>query len=247
MLESIIISVRYSYQNEILLQSETWQIPRDIAEDISSTNEDEALLPETETDESPETVNEKIHLWSDMYRYARTGSLRLVERKFYANETENDIRLTRFAPLTLHDENTSASHSIPVISSDFLSDITTITNINIEYIADDKGNIVSEIHKDEEGTIIGELINTWSGDRLASIAWNGENDVRLIEYEYDEDGNRIIERNYQDGILERLIRIEEDREVEELYLQGRLSLRAVWKDGQKISEEYYQQNMRRNP
>ncbi len=214
-LEESIISIRYSYNDTILLRSETWQ-------DL------------------------QLHLWSDEYRYSRAGSLRSIKRTFFSDETENTIRLTKFAPLGPY-EYISVFTSVPVISSDFVSDIIHVTNTNIEYVTDDRGRVVSEIHKNEEGAITGELHNVWSGNRLASMSWNGENDSRRIEYEYDEQGNRLIERNYRDGILERLVRIEEDSEVEELYLHGQLSLRAVWKDGQKISEEYFHQNLGNRP
>jgi hypothetical protein len=220
-IEASVLSNRHSYDDEILLQSETWQRPL----------EDSA-----------------IHLWSDVYHYARTGALRSIERIFYSEETET--RFARFSPLGPDYENLSVRSSAPTISSDFISDIINLPNANIEYVTDDEGRIIAEIYTDDEGNVIGELTNTWSeigsDDRLASISWKAENDTRLIEYEYDETGNRLIERNYRDGILERLVRIEEDGEVEELYLRGILSLRALWKDGQKISEEYFHQNPRGN-
>ncbi len=212
-LEESIMSVRYSYNENILLRSETWQ-------------------------------DSQAHLWSDVYRYSRAGSLRSIERTFFSDETENTVRFTKFAPLGPY-EYSSAIHSVPVVSSEIISDI--LANKNIEFVTDDRGRVISEIHKNEEGVIIGELINVWSGNRLASMSWNGENDSRRIEYEYDEQGNRLIERNYRNDILERLVRIEEDSEVEELYLYGQLSLRAVWKDGQKISEEYFPQNPGNRP
>lgn len=214
-LEESIMSVRYSYNENILLRSETWQ-------------------------------DSQAHLWSDVYHYSRAGSLRSIKRTFFSDETENTVRFTKFAPLGPY-EYSSVIRSVPVVSSEIISDILHSANKNIEFVTDDRGRVISEIHKNEEGVIIGELINVWSGNRLASMNWNGENDSRRIEYEYDEQGNRLIERNYRDGILERLVRIEEDSEVEELYLYGQLSLRAVWKDGQKISEEYFPQNPGNRP
>jgi antitoxin component YwqK of YwqJK toxin-antitoxin module len=230
------ISIRYSYSDEILLHSETWQIPQKNDDDIFPVDENDL----TETN---------IHLWSDEYHYARAGSLRSIERTFHPTnyEIEDTIRLSNFAPLGPNSENVSVINSSPALSSDFISDIINVRNTTIEYVTDERGRIISEIHKDEEGNKIGELLNTWIGERLASMSWNGENDVRRIEYEYDENGNRIIERNYRDGNLERIVRTEEDGEVEELYLQGQLHLRAVWKDGQKISEEYFRQSSGRMP
>ncbi len=230
-----VISNRHSYNDGVLLKSETWRIPQKRGENISNGSE--------ESEESDETA---MHLWSDIYRYARTGALRSIERIFHSDETES-VRFARFPPLGPGYEQNSFVNAVPAVSSDLISDVLYLMSDTVEYVRDSKGRIVSEIHKDAEGRITGELINTWSGERLASIAWNGENDTRLVEYEYDAQGNRIIERNYRGGILERLIRTEEDQEVEELYLQGKLSLRAIWKDGQKISEEFFWQNSRRIP
>lgn len=226
----------YYDESGLLIQEDTF-----LAESILSIqysyNDGKLLRTETLQDGG-------IPLYSDEYRYARSGSLRSIMRIFHSEELEN--RISYFAPLGLTQGNNFAAKPIHAISSDFISDIINAENRNIEYVTDERGRIISEIHKDEEGNIIGELTNTWSGERLATIAWNGENDVRFIEYEYNENGDRIIERNYRTGILERLIRTEEGLDVEELYLRGSLSLRAVWKDGQKISEEYFHPNPRRN-
>jgi antitoxin component YwqK of YwqJK toxin-antitoxin module len=244
--ETYVLSNKYNYDRNILLQSETWQKPWQIQKQI-----DEVVSQKNNIDESIESSEANIHIWSDVYRYSRNGSLRSIERTFHSDKAEDIINLAKFAPLSPLHESTSVISSSPAISSDFISDIINLANTNIDYVTDEQGKIIAEIHTDDKGKKTGELLNTWSGDRLASIGWNGENDTRLIEYEYDEMGNRLIERNYRNGILERLVRIEEDGEVEELYLQGKLSLRAFWKDGQKISEEYFRQNAdnlpRRNP
>jgi hypothetical protein len=241
--EKRILSSKYFYRDEILMRSEIWQSTKMIDAEISAGDE----IGEDVSRQSPET---KIHLWSDEYRYARTGALRSIVRTFFADEGEETISLSTFAPLSPESEKISVIKSAPVLSSNFISDIINLPNVNVEYITDDQGRIISEMYTDAEGKKIGEFIHSWSafgGDRLASISWNGENDTRRIEYEYDDQGNRTIERNYRGGIMERLVRVEEDKEVEELYLQGILHLRAVWKDGQKVSEEYFRQNSGKMP
>jgi hypothetical protein len=85
--------------------------------------------------------------------------------------------------------------------------------------------------------MIGEMKNTWSQDRLLSVHWTSGDDDRLTEYEYDGGGDRILERNYSKGLLERIVKQEGDREVEEIYMNNRIILRAIWEDGRKISEE----------
>jgi hypothetical protein len=259
-LDTNILSNRYQYYNELILTSETWQIPRPriideenitdedilIEDDTISINdedilnEDNIVSSKLETELLEEILPEtEKQLYSDVYHYARTGSLRSIERIFHSDSEENEKTLSRFSSLVPASEKKSEINSAPPLSSDFFYDIFNQANTFIEYVTDDQGNIISEIHTDEEGNKIGELTNIWSGARLASMSWNGENDVRRIEYEYDENGNRLIERNYRDDMLERLVRTEEENEVEELYLQGSLMLRALWKDGQKVSEEYF--------
>jgi len=81
------------------------------------------------------------------------------------------------------------------------------------------------------------LVNTWVGDRLQSVVWKAADDERLIEFEYDNDGNRISEKYFRNGLLERSVVAQGGQEVEELYMSGRLVLRAIWENGVKISEE----------
>jgi len=59
----------------------------------------------------------------------------------------------------------------------------------------------------------------------------------LSEYDYDGSGNRIAQRDYRNGVMERHIVIDGDNETEELYLNGIVVLRAYWENGRKISEE----------
>ena len=85
--------------------------------------------------------------------------------------------------------------------------------------------------------MIGELTNTWSGDRLLSVLWKTEDEDTLIEYEYDDKGDRVVERNFSHGVLERVIGNQDGTEIEEIYIDGILMLRAYWENGKKIREE----------
>jgi hypothetical protein len=69
------------------------------------------------------------------------------------------------------------------------------------------------------------------------VLWKSEDEERLIEYEYNGEGDRIFERNFRNSVLERTVRKAGDREVEELYMNGAVVLRTVWEDGRKISDE----------
>jgi hypothetical protein len=192
-------------------------------------------------------------LWIDSYRYSRFYSLRAVDRIIHAPRDAGGegpagagagagpgapvrIRFPRYA-LSAAAETAFVTPD-SVYDSDFLRDILTASSDRIQYSIDDRGRVLGETRWDAEGSLIGELQNTWSGDRLTAVRWIAGDDERLLEYEYDSAGDRIAERNYTGGVLERTVRREDGRDVEELYMNGAVILRAVWgSDGRKISEE----------
>jgi hypothetical protein len=210
----------YTYNNAVLIRAETGvkkAVPREAGA------EEEKFTPFT----------------TDSYRYNRSKALRSVERLYHqdANE-ETQANLFRIPPLTLK--------SIPqedfvnpgiTYGSEFLQDIIAGPGFRILYTTDDRGRIILEERQDETGELIGLIQNTWSGDRLASVKWQAGEEERLTEYGYNDEGDRIAERNYYNGVLERLVHREGDREVEDLYMNGVWILRAVWEGGRKISEE----------
>jgi hypothetical protein len=122
-------------------------------------------------------------------------------------------------------------------TADFPEDIFIGEGYRVVYTTDARGRILTETRQDDEGNILGELKNTWSGERLSSILLKTGDDERLTEYVYNNEGDRIIERNYRNGALERVVRVEGERDVEELYMNGEVILRAIWEAGRKISEE----------
>jgi hypothetical protein len=124
-----------------------------------------------------------------------------------------------------------------VFSSEFFEDVIINSGDRILYNTDARGRIQSEVRRDEKDNVLGEVINTWSGDRLSSVLWKSKTEERLIEYEYNGEGDRVFERNFRNGALERTVRQEGNREVEELYMNGAVVLRAVWENGRKLSEE----------
>jgi hypothetical protein len=178
-------------------------------------------------------------LWTDLYRYTRASALRSVERHFIRAPAEGrETELLRFPQLVIGvAEEDEFIQPASVLSSGFFSDVIVNSGDRILYNTDPRGRVLSEVRRDENDNIIGEIINTWSGDRLVSVAWKSEEEERVIEYEYDAAGDRIVERNLRNGALERTVRREGDREIEELYLNGEVALRAVWAEGRKISEE----------
>jgi len=88
--------------------------------------------------------------------------------------------------------------------------------------------------KDEE---VWAIRNTWLGDRIIAILKTEDENEKLTEYEYDDAGKRIVQRDIQNGTLERQVFFEGENETEELYLNGILVLKAYWENGRKIHEE----------
>jgi hypothetical protein len=184
-------------------------------------------------------------LYIDYYRYTRNYSLRLIERVFVkppeagaGGEGPVSAALLRFPRRSLDSEKESGFISpVPFFGSQFLEDLQVENLHQIVYTTDERGRILTETRKDEEGNIVGELRNTWSGDRLSRIVWNSGEEERVVGYVYNQDGDRIEERNYRNGVLERLVHVQGDREDEELYMNGELILRTRWEGGKKVYEE----------
>ena len=221
-------------------------------ENISVENipAENARTENTRTENTPEentatevpvimSVPEFAIAYTDHYRYNRSGGIRAVERVFGegADAAVNAARVAfpRLGP------DISATEELGVIATiqlpEFLWDTRSLEGIKITYSLDERGRVVNELWTDEEGTVVGEYQYTWAGDRLASLLWITEDEERLVEYDHDAEGKRIAERNFRQGVLEREVRTEDGIDIEEIFLNGRLVLRAQWEDGLKISEE----------
>jgi hypothetical protein len=206
----------YTYSKQVLLKSEGQRI----------------LLNEN-------GLREKQKIFSDMYRYNRAGGLRSVER-IYAGGTVNSAPPVRISfPHLILNEAANANFVSPGLAygTEFLDDVLSAEGVKVVYTIDERGRILTETRQDAEGKVVGELSNTWSGERLVKVSWREGDDERITEYDYDEKGDRITERNFHNKVLERVVRKEGKREVEELYMKGSIILRAFWEDGRKISEE----------
>ncbi|MDR3130148.1 MAG: hypothetical protein LBU18_01230 [Treponema sp.] len=209
--------ITYFYVNQTLVRAET-------AIKKPASEEDE---PEPEA------------YCTDYYRYSRSASLRAVERVYHRSEEAGDNRARLPFPHMVLDAARQTNFVRPVlpISSDFFQDILKDEGDRVIYNTDARGRILTETHKNEAGEIVGELQNTWTGNRLTQVRWTSGEDERITEYEYNDDGDRILEKNINKETLERVIRISGDQEIEELYMDDRVVLRAVWKNGRKISEK----------
>ncbi|MDR0597544.1 MAG: hypothetical protein LBG14_03455, partial [Treponema sp.] len=157
-------------------------------------------------------------VWTDFYRYTRANALRSVERHYLRAPPEGrETELMRFPQLII---GVAAEHEFiqpaSALSPEFFSDVIINTGDRILYNTDARGRVLSEVRRDENDAVIGEIVNTWSGDRLVSVVWKSGEEERIVEYEYDAAGDRILERNLRNGELERTVRREGDQEIEEL-------------------------------
>ncbi|MDR0383596.1 MAG: hypothetical protein LBH50_06375, partial [Spirochaetaceae bacterium] len=135
--------------------------------------------------------------WTDSYRYTRSKSLRSIRRVFHNHDdTATLSRFPRFVE-TGQDDTGFVDTPAPYVSL-FLSDIMRTVPAKADYAFDSKRRVVTQTYRDEEDAVIGELKNTWEGDRLASVSWTAPGDDELlVVYVYDDSGNRVKEENYR--------------------------------------------------
>jgi len=177
-----------------------------------------------------------VLICTDFYRYSRPGSLRTIER-IISKEAEDNVRIPfpRIGPGGSQIEEIVVPRIAYV--PDFLAGVYAGIGERADYSVDPRGRILTEVWKDGEGVVIGEISNTWDGDKISSIMLKSRDQTLLVEYEYDREGNRVVERNFSQGVLERSVTSRGGLDIEEIYVNGRLMLRAVWEKGLKKSEE----------
>lgn len=179
--------------------------------------------------------------YGDFFRYNRSSFLRAVERVFYR---DGQISLA-YEPIKVSFPRNTTDAAMPdnltveIINAypEFFGEVHIERNNKIVYTTDGRGRILTQTLYDEDGdNIVWVIQNLWLNDRIISTKKTEGDTEYLAEYEYNSGGDRIIERNFKNGVLERLVRTEGKTEIEELYLNNVVVLRAVWEDGRKISE-----------
>jgi hypothetical protein len=224
---------RYYYREGLLIRAETWlkgPPPPPVKEESQGEGEAPALTV------ASGRVPVFERLFTDYYRYSRSGSLRAIDRTIHEGEGgRTRVGFPALSPriTPVHEVATQAG----IYTTAYFLGIGNLEGLTISYSLDSRGRILSEISKNEAGKTVGELRNEWSGDRLQFVTWKSGDDDRRIEFEYDKDKNPLVERNFRKGVLERIVNIDGDNEVEEIYMNGILILRAYWEQGLKISEE----------
>jgi hypothetical protein len=235
---------RYVYSGGILIRAETWlkdpPLPPPLIEeaDVSVGLEDEEEAPIQRVVIAPVERKEPVleRLFTDTYRYTRSGSLRAIDRTVHEGVGERSrIGFPALSPRVTPREEL-ATHAGIYTTAYFLG-AGNLEGLTISHNLDNRGRVLSEITKNEEGKTISELRNTWSDNRLMAAEWKSGEDERRFEFEYDKDGEPLVERNFRKGVLERVVTTEGDNEIEEIYMNGILILRAYWENGLKVSEE----------
>ena len=131
------------------------------------------------------------------------------------------------------------------LMTETLSAVYAVPAVRVIYRTGPQGRILGETHYDEKDRVVAEIDNEWTGDRITRIAWSGTrygpdgspgSEEGRVVFRYSR-GERIAEDDYRNGVLERTVRREGDEDIEEIYVKGTVRLRAVWKDGRKMSEE----------
>jgi hypothetical protein len=213
--------VAYTYRGGLLIRAEGRRKPA--AEETG----------EAEGNEKKEAVK----TFTDEYRYNRSSSLRLVERLYHEAAEALPVRLTFPNRVLDLARETGFGNERLVWNTEFFGEYEVKPGYRMVFTTDERGRILTQTLLDTRDEAVWLIQNTWSGNRLASALKTEGEDRRLIEYEYDGGGERIIERNLHNGVLERLVRAEGGRDVEELYMDDEVILRAIWEDGRKTSEE----------
>ncbi len=205
---------------------------------------------------------EYIKTHTDYYRYNRSSFLRAVERVFLVdqqitsadNVIQDDVVMDN-GIMNNGIMNNGVKVSFPqnIMTAakndffmgekfnpypDFLGDIFVLKDSKIILTTDERGRVLEQtlFSDDEKQNVIWKIVNTWSGDRIVKITKTEGDTVLLTEYVYNNDGDRVLERNIRDGVLERTVRSDGKTDIEELYLNNKVVLQAVWEDGRKISE-----------
>jgi hypothetical protein len=204
-----------------------------------------------------------IQAYTDYYRYNRSSFLRAVERVFLMDQqiTTSENFVGDEGAETYGVANNvmkiSFPHNILAAAKDssftgerfneypeFFGQIFVPEGSKLIFTTDKNGKVLEQtlVNEDGEQTVIWKIVNTWSNDRIVKITKTEGETVYLAEYEYNRNGERVLERNIKDGVLERVVHSEGAKDIEELYIDDKVVLRAVWEDGRKISESRINKN-----
>jgi hypothetical protein len=196
-----------------------------------------------------ETFLDKEPLWTDHYRYTRQTLLRGVERVYheagaYAEALQGSSSRPPVDPgsLDLREAPPIPGFVNPgspydnSIMTDVLGSIYAVDAARVVYDTDTLGRVITETRHDKDGEILAVITNEWAGDKITVIHWSSPPDQGRIVFRYSGK-DRVSEEDYRNDVLERKVSRRGDEEIEEIFMNDKVILRAVWKDGRKLSEE----------
>jgi hypothetical protein len=204
-----------------------------------------------------------IQAYTDYYRYNRSSFLRAVERVFLMDQqitnSENIVggEGAEIYGVASNVMKISFPHNILAAAKnnsfmgerfneypEFFGALFVPKDSKLIYTTDKNGKVLEQtlVNEDGEQKVIWKIVNTWSNDRIVKISKTEGETEYIAEYEYNKNGDRVLERNIKDGVLERVVHSEGTKDIEELYMNDKVVLRAVWEDGRKISESRVNKN-----
>jgi hypothetical protein len=185
---------RYSYGEGFLLRVETWykeppapEEPEEEPEIIEENSDEDGEAKEEKPPHPPPREERKdpvfVRMYTDFYRYTRSGSLRAIDRTLHEGIEQSPPRLVfpRLGPgVSLGEDLITPGGAY---TAAFLRRDLAQEGITISYHLDNRGRILTETWRDGEGAQIGQMTNTWAEDRLQSMEWKSREDLRLTEFE----------------------------------------------------------------
>ena len=187
----------------------------------------------------------------DYFYYNRSSFLRAVERVFSTEQNISDsikpVRISFSGNILNAAKNDFFMGEKLNAYPEFFGDLLVKEDSRIVFTTDERGRILTQTlyenkGKNEEDPVIWVIESKWSGDSIVSVKKTEGDIVLLSEYEYDSSGKIVLERNLRNGALERIVRTEGKRDIEELYMNNKFVMQAVWEDGRKISESRIKSN-----
>jgi len=220
------IIIRYSYNKNTLIKAETGK-----------------KTPVLEPDAEPGQYHETIYrpIYTDTYRYNRSYSLRHVERLYHQKAEIDPVRLVFPGRVLDVAADKNFMRDKLALRSDFLDNFSVEEGYRVIYETDGRGRIITQTMLDSKNETVWVIKNTWSGNRIIAMRKTEGDDEKLVEYGYDSSGHRVVQRDINNGVLERQVYTKGENETEELYMDGVIVLRAYWEKGRKVKEEQVRQ------
>jgi antitoxin component YwqK of YwqJK toxin-antitoxin module len=186
-------------------------------------------------------------LWEDIYYYNRAGGLRAVRRSYSGKangeKAEQPVSMAFPRTMTQAAEIENFVQPSSAYNTPFLQNVISAGEQSV-FTTDDRGRVLTQTIKDKDGKEIGVFSNTWDENRVTVVdykpaappAGTAAGDELKVEYTYDADANRISEKDLRNGKLEREVSSKDGTDTEKLYVDEKLVMTALWKNGVKVSE-----------